>query len=217
MKLLLLVFFLFSFFILFSSFSPEASSDWILQKNENGITVYTRYAEGSKIKEVRVVNVVSSSLSGLVALLLDTKNYPQWIYGCSESKPLKIISERELYNYQITDVPWPFTDRDVVSDFKVAQDSVTKIVTFTKRCLADFIPENSSMVRIQKIASSYTLFPIGHGNVRVEMEMSIDPGGNVPAWFVNYNLVVAPYKTTEAMITQLPQYQSASYSFIREN
>jgi len=153
----------------------------------------------------------------LVALLLDTKNYPQWIYGCSESKTLKIISEKEVYNYQITDVPWPFTDRDVVSDFKVAQDSVTKIVTFTKRCMADYIPENISMVRIQKIASSYTLFPMGNGNVRVEMEMSIDPGGNVPAWFVNYNLVVAPYKTTEAMIVQLPQYQSASYSFIKEN
>jgi len=217
MKLLRLVFFSFSLFILFSSFSPEASSDWILQKNENGITVYTRYTDGSKIKEVRVVNIVSSSLSGLVALLLDTRNYPQWIYGCSESKALKIISEKELYNYQVTDVPWPFTDRDVVSDFKVAQDSVTKIVKFTKSCLADFLPEKNDMVRIQKIESSYTLTPLGHGNVQVIMQMSIDPGGNVPAWFVNYNLVVAPYKTTEAMIVQLPQYQSASYSFIQEN
>jgi hypothetical protein len=188
-----------------------------LQKNENGIVVYTRDVTDSKLKEVRVVNTVTSSLSGLVALLLDTKNYPQWIYGCSESKTLKVISEKELYNYQVTDVPWPFSDRDVVSDFKVEQDSATKIVTFTKRCIADFLPEKNSMVRIQKIASSYRLIPVGHGSVQVEMQMSIDPGGNIPAWFINYNLVVAPYKTTEAMITQLPQYQSATYSFIKEN
>src|SRR5580765_5071510 len=102
-----------------SKFSFADSTDWVLKKNENGIAVYTRYAEGSHLKEVRVVNVVESSLSGLVALLLDIKNYPNWIYACSEASVLKEINNHEQYQYQVTDVPWPVSDRDVASHIKI--------------------------------------------------------------------------------------------------
>jgi len=203
-------------FILFSSFFFSTTPDWVLQKNENGIAVYTRYQTGSSIKEIRVVNTVASSLSGMVALLFDTENYPNWIYACMESKQLKVVSEKELYNYQITDVPWPFSDRDVITHFKVEQDSVTKIITFIKTGVPDFIPEKELLVRVRRFESTYHLIPIGHDSVKVDMEMQIDPGGSIPAWLINANIVAAPYKTTEAMVSQLPQYQSTSYSFIRE-
>jgi len=216
MKFLRLFFSALFIFIFSSSFFFSTSSDWVLQKNENGIAVYTRFQTGSNVKEVRVVNTVSSSLSGMVALLLDTKNYPHWIYACRESKQLKVVSERELYNYQITDVPWPFSDRDVITHFTVQQDSVTKIVTFTKTGVPDFIPPKDPLVRVQKFESIYQFIPLPNDSVQVEMEMQLDPGGSIPAWLINANIVNAPYQTTEAMVSQLPQYQSASYSFIKE-
>jgi len=216
MKFLRLFFFSLFISILFSSFFSGTSTDWVLQKKENGIAVYTQTQAGSNLKEVRVVNTVSSSLSGMVALLLDTKNYTRWIYACRESKELRVVSEKELYNYQITDVPWPFSDRDVISHFKIQQDSLTKIVTFTKIGVPDFIPAKDPLVRVQKFESKYHFIPLPHDSVQVEMEMLLDPGGNIPAWLINANIVTAPYKTTAAMINQLPQYQSASYSFIHE-
>lgn len=199
-----------------SSFSTSDSQDWMLKKNENGITIYTRTVEGSDLKEVRVVNKVRSSLSGIVALLLDSKNYSDWMVGCKEARELKVMSDHELYNYQVTDLPWPLTDRDVVTNFKVEQDAVTRVVTFTKTAVPKFIPENSGLVRVPYLHSRYLLTPLSSDSVLVEMELHLDPGGSIPTWLINANIVAAPYKSTEQMIKRLPIYQSASYSFIKE-
>jgi ribosome-associated toxin RatA of RatAB toxin-antitoxin module len=208
----------FFFIILFSlcRISSADSTDWVLQKNENGIAVYTRYAQGTHIKEVRVVNVVESSLSGLVALLLDVKNYPNWIYACSEASVLKEINSLEQYQYQVTDVPWPVSDRDVVSHFKLQQDSITKIVTAMNTAKPEYIPKKDDRVRVQHFQSNYKFTPLPDGKVKVEFELYVDPGGNVPDWLINSNIVTAPYKTTLALIKQLPDYQKASFDFIRE-
>lgn len=202
--------------MLCSSFSGSDSQNWILKKNENGITVYTRTVAGSDLKEVRVVNRVKSSLSGMVAILLDSKNYSDWMVGCKEARILKVMSDHEFYNYQITDLPWPLSDRDVVADFKIEQDANTKIVSFTKTAMPLLIPENSGLVRVQYLHARYVLKPLSSDSVLVEMEMQLNPGGSIPAWLINANIVAAPYKSTEQMIKRLPVYQSASYSFIEE-
>src|SRR5436305_406504 len=140
MKIVCNSIFLFFVFVSLHKSSFADSTDWVLQKNENGITVYTRHAEGSHLKEVKVVNVVESSLSGLVALLLDVKNYPNWIYACSQASVLKDINKLEQYQYQVTDVPWPVSDRDVASHFKIEQDLTTKIVSVTNIGKPEYIP-----------------------------------------------------------------------------
>ena len=210
-----LVLLLFIFFSLTKS-SFADSTDWVLQKNENGITVYTRIAEGTHLKEVRVVNVVESSLSALVALLLDAKNYPNWIYACSEASVLKDINKQEQYQYQVTDVPWPVSDRDVASHFKIEQDSTTNIVSVTNTGQPEYIPSKEDRVRVPHFQSNYKFTPLGNGKVKVEFELYVDPGGSVPDWLINANIVTAPYKTTLALIKQLPKYQAASFDFIRE-
>ena len=97
--------------ILLPLFSLGNSGEWKLKKNENGIEVYTRYAENSPLKEVRVVTVVQSSLAAIVALLLDVKNYPHWIYACSEASTLNVTNDHDEYHYQVTHLPWPLSNR----------------------------------------------------------------------------------------------------------
>jgi hypothetical protein len=202
--------------LVITSFKTDDTSDWTLQKNENGIKVYTKAVEGTGIKEVRVVNKVKSSLSGMVALLLDSRNYTNWIYECTVSRPLKVVSEIEMYNYQVTDFPWPVSDRDLICNFKITQDPVTKIVSFIKTGIPEYIPEKDSYVRIKNFLSSYKLTPLSDDSVKVELEMRVDPGGGIPTWLINANIVMAPYKSTVTMLDQIPKYQSASYSFIKE-
>jgi len=205
-----------SVFILVSSFSDDNSGKWILQKSENGIVVYTRTLQGSSIKEVRVVNKVRSSFSGMVALLFDTRNYTNWIYACTESHSIKVVSPQEIYNYQVTDFPWPVSDRDLICNFKVSQDSATKIVSFIKTGIPEYLPEKTPYVRIRDFQSKYRLIPSLRDSITVELEMRVDPGGDIPTWLINSNIVMAPYKSTIAMLSHVPKYQSASYSFIRE-
>ncbi|MFI5136171.1 MAG: START domain-containing protein, partial [Chitinophagales bacterium] len=200
----------------FSSFSGVDSANWVQQKNENGIVVYTREISGSVIKEVRVVNYVKSSLSGMVALLLDTKNYTNWIYECTQSRPLKVVSAQEMYNYQVTNFPWPVSDRDLICNFKISQDSATKVVSFTKTGIPEYLPTQNPYVRIRNFESDYKLTPLPNDSVKVELQMKVDPGGDIPTWLINANIVMAPFKSTVAMIPQIPKYQSASFSFIKE-
>jgi len=194
----------------------DGASDWVLKKNENGIRVYTRPLKGYSYDQARVVNTVHSSLSGIVALLLDTKNYPNWMYGCESVATLKTISPTEFYNYQVTGLPWPLSDRDVVAHFNVTQDPTTKVVTFAKIGDEDFIPEKKGYVRVKNFRSVLTLTPISKDSVRMELEVHLDPGGNIPDWFYNENLVQSPYNTTVGTVNQLPKYQKASLSFIKE-
>ncbi len=202
--------------ILLPFFSLGDPTDWVLKKNEKGIAVYTRYAESSRLKEIRVVTEVKSSLSAIVALLLEIKNYPNWIYACSEASLLNVINNHEQYQYQVTHLPWPLSNRDVVSHLKIEQEEETKIVTVANTGEPDYIPQKKGSVRVEHFQSNYKLTPLPGGKVKVEFELFVDPGGNIPAWLINANIVAAPYKTTVAMIKQLLGYQKASVPFITE-
>ncbi len=208
-------FFLFLFiFCSVSAFTPTYI--WVLQKKENGIAVYTRPMKGYNFKEVRVVNKVKSSLTAIVALLLDTKNYPKWQYGCKETSTLKVFSEQEIYNYQITDLPWPLSDRDVVAHFLVTQDPITKVVTFSKTGMENYIPEQEGMVRVLHFQSITYLTPINKDSVQIILEMHLDAGGNIPDWVVNENVVGGPYSSTLELTKRISLYNSAKLSFIKE-
>lgn len=194
----------------------DGGATWTLKKDENGIKVYTRPLKGYSYHQARTVTKMKSSLSAVVALLLDTERYPEWMYGCESVKTLKKISDTELYNYQVTGLPWPFDDRDVVALFKVTQDPATKVVTFSKTGMPDFIPDEDNRVRVRNFNSVTTLTPISKDSVLMVLEIHLDPGGNVPSWFYNQNLVNGPYETTLATVREAANYRHARVDFIKE-
>ena len=199
------------------SYSTNETYYWHLEKNENGLKVYSRPMKGFDFREVRVVNKVKSTLAAIVAVIFDTKNYPKWVYGCSGTSTLKTLNDQEIYNYQVTDLPWPLSDRDVVSHFKVFQDPSTLIVTFSKTGMSDYIPDKEGMVRVQHFQSITVLTPLPGDSVQIELEMHLDASGNIPDWVVNDNMVAAPYNSTMSMLKRIPLYQSAYYYFIKED
>jgi len=202
-------------FILFNSSSVDPKG-WDLRKNENGIAVYTRYTTNSNIKEIWVIDTVKSSMSAVVALLLDTKNYPRWVYKCKECKTLKSISDREEYDYELTNIPWPFHDREVITDSKISQDSLTKIVTVNSIAAPDFMPDTGAAVRIRQFHSVYKLTKLTKGKIKVDYTLWGNPGGNIPTWLINASIVIGPYNSTVEINKLLPLYQSATFPFIKE-
>ena len=204
-----------SLLLFISSFSQ--SHEWKLDKDENGIKVYTRPIEGFPVDELRTETVVHAPMAAILAVIMDADNYEEWVFACSESRLVEKISDAEQYQYQVTDVPWPVTDRDVASHFLIKQDEKTKVVTVTNTGEPNHIPPKEDRVRVQHFQSNYKFTPLTNGKVKVEFELFVDPGGNVPAWLINSNIVTAPYKTTEAMVKLLPSFQTATLPFIKEN
>jgi hypothetical protein len=201
----------------FTSFINQ-DKEWVLKKEGNGVSVYSRGVDSSAVRELRAVTQIKSSLSGIVALLLDRESYPQWVYKCAKSKTLKEITNTESICYQNVVAPWPIDNRDIVLNVKVKQDNITGIVYLNSVSNPDFIPNIDSHVRVTVFKASWKLTPLKNGVVNCEYQLLFDPGGNVPAWMVNIAAVDGPFETTSNMRQMVikEKYQKTHYTFIKE-
>lgn len=177
-----------------SSLLPQ--EDWKLRKSENGISVYTRHQEGRSVDELKVESDVQAPLSTVVAVIKDAVNYKDWIYRCSESRLLKKISDFEQYEYQVNVLPFPLSNRDIVTHFTMSQDSSTRIVTTRSVGVPNYIPPVEGLVRIPLFDGGYTLIPKSNGVIHMVYSLQVEPGGHVPDWLVNMSIVAGPYEST---------------------
>ncbi len=196
-------------------FSP-GNDTWVVRKTKNNISVYTRSVITTAYKEIKITTKVKASLSTIVKALSDVDHYTDWIYNCYSATTIKKLSDSDIITYQKLKVPWPVSDRDVVSHCRIYQDSKTKIVTVTSDIVQGLIPEKDDFVRVKDFHSKYILTPQNDGFVGINYEMGTDPGGIVPAWLVNLVIVNAPYSTQENLnkLIQNPRYKTGRLSFI---
>lgn len=216
MKNFLLLPLFISLYSLTNAQPSPSSEDWKLKKNENGIMIYSRHEEGVPIDEIKVVSVLHASLSSVVAMLMDVDHYSEWIFRCTESKLLQQVSEKEQYQYQKNDAPYPVSDRDIVVHFTIWQDPKTKIVYTRSVGTPDYVPAKSGIVRIPMFDAGYILMPLPNGDVQVVYTLMLDPGGSLPNWVVNWSIITGPYETTIKMPAQVlkADYQSKKFTFI---
>lgn len=198
--------------------SQTSYQNWQLRKSENGIVVYSRDVEGSNFKELKSVFQIKTSLSSVVALLKDFDSYPQWVYRCGESKLLKKISFKESIHYQTVVAPWPVDNRDFIVHVFLNQDTVSGKIVQTGQCLPNYLPPMKDHVRIQLFNAKWTITPLQNGFLKIEYQLMVDPGGNVPAWLVNLAVVDGPFDTAVGMQGMLlkEKYLKANIPEIKE-
>src|SRR5665213_268393 len=78
-------------------------NDWNFEYNKNGIAVYTKPVPGYGANAVKLVCTLNSSMSGMVAMIVDISSYPKWIYRCQHAEILKTISPLEFIYHQETE------------------------------------------------------------------------------------------------------------------
>ncbi|MCE9540165.1 MAG: START domain-containing protein [Bacteroidetes bacterium] len=209
--------FLFVFYLGTVSFSTT-KDDWLLKKNEKGVTVYTRNSENSVFKELKAVAYLKTSISSIVGLLYDFEKYPEWVYKCGTSGTLKKISEKELIHYQTVIAPWPISNRDFIVNIKIGQDEITKVVSIKSYAKGTYIPVFPNYVRIMNFNASWTLTPQKDGSVEIVYQLLVDPAGAVPAWAMNMAIVDGPFETMNKIKERVfkEEYQKAKIPFIKE-
>ena len=92
-------------------------------------------------------------------------------------------------------MPWPLTDRDLAVESRIKMDTANSIYTVSSRPLLKTVPEKPDLVRIKKYWQKWTVQPTENGNLRVTLEGSIDPGGNLPDWAYNLLITEMPLNT----------------------
>ncbi len=191
------------FMMIFALFILVEADEWALVKEKEGVTVYTREINGSDFLEFRGETVVEASVDTLVAVLYDTPNAPAWLHQCSFGMTLEEVAFDENYIFQIYDLPFPVSNRQVVLHSRVSwtQEGVRldtqEANTYcdehqTSRCKRVV---EADLVNIERSRGYYIFTPLSENRTEVIWQQHVEPGGSIPTWLVNVLLVDIPFNT----------------------
>jgi hypothetical protein len=175
----------------------QSQPNWELQKEGDGIKVYTAGSESSKFKQFKVEADVAASAQQIPHAVTDLENNYKWFESVKKGEMIELFSKDEYIFKQVVKVPFPFKDREVVQYCTVREleDGVIRIDLKHKN---DAIPEDGDYVRMPYAVGYWILTPNGT-TTQIEYSFLADPGGNIPAWLANQFIVDNPFKTIKAL------------------
>ncbi|HSW13823.1 MAG TPA: START domain-containing protein [Solimonas sp.] len=203
---------------MFAPLAQGADEGWKLEKDKDGIQVYTRAVEGWTIREIRGVTRVPARLSSVVAVIDDVAAASELSDMVRETAIHQRQTNTRYQLYSVIKMPWPLDDRDMLNQREIRQDSGTLVVTISNVALANVVPPMADRVRITRSRQQWLLTPEREGRVLVEMRSLTDPAGPIPSSAINAMSVGVPFGTLEKLraMAQLPKYRQASLGFIKE-
>lgn len=190
--------FLILIFLLTSLAISAQEYEWKFKKETNGIKVYTRDIADSNLKALKIIMEVDISVNAIMALLMNTASYPDWVYKCSKAGPVKINTALNTVDYYQIDFPWPFSDRDLYTNTITSIDPETGVITSTSTGLADFGPERTGFVRVPSHFNQWIITPLSPSKTHLKYFLNSTPGGSIPDWLVNLAADQGPIKSMQA-------------------
>jgi len=180
--------------LFFLFFQINAQENWTLEKDQEGIKVYTRHKKGFVIKEFKAITYTSKSISELEEILEDVENYPNWVYSVSSGKLIKELgNDRTLY-YSL-DLPWPVSDRDIVIQSVKSKDNGLR---YDMTATQGGYPDQSGLVRMTSAFGSWQFIP-KDGKIEITYQFYGNPAGSIPTWMINMLIVDGPFETLKKL------------------
>lgn len=167
---------------------------WVKDTDKDGVTVYLRDYEGSKIKEFKAQTKVNAPIKSILTLLVDIKSYPKWVFNNKNSFLIENKNNKEYIYYTQIKCPKPTEDRDAVIQFKIVELSDSKCIIKTI-ALPKYIAEKTGIVRVKEFSGGWELTKINDNETLVTTQSHTEPGGTVPVWLINYFITTGPHTT----------------------
>lgn len=171
-----------------------STPEWVLEKEANGITVYTRTTVGANIKEFKAIMTTTQTMNTLEDLIEKVEDYPNWQENVTTSKLLKQLNPNEQYMHATTNIPWPIKDRDIVMHSKKTIQP-NGIVTYTLKSKTEYLEKSDAFIRITDAKGFWEFAPKNEREIQITYQFYGDPAGNLPDWIINLFIVSGPYTT----------------------
>lgn len=181
------------------SLTTLSSHAWELQPLTNDeasdVKVWTQTLEDTKFKAFKAEVTINAPLDKIVSVIRDTQNVPEWYYKSKLAKQIKRLNDHQSLNYSVTDLPWPVSDRDSVILATVTnQPDGSVLIKMTGQ--TDAYPLQDNLVRVPKLEGFWKLQPnrvdTSNPSVKVTLQISTEPGGDIPSWLVNAMVIDMP-------------------------
>lgn len=180
----------------FLSIASHAQQSWEIDKNKDGIIVYTKEEEGSAFKSFKAVVTIHAAAGEIVEILKNADDYTKW-YGYTNTSALLKEEGDTQYNYVETIFPWPYSNRDMVYRMSV-NASVNGVIKILLKGMPDYLPEKQGIVRMKKAEGYILLQPIGE-KTEVTYVFHSEPGDNIPPWLANNSIAELPFRTLSGL------------------
>ena len=165
----------------------DDQTGWELEKEKRGYTVWLKQEEGKRLKTYRVSGTFKSSRDKIINTLTDAEGYHGWFSKSNASKEVKRIGEMEYIIWSDYDMPFIYTDRDMVLHGKgeYLNDTQALIIVTSAH---DAYPAQDKYVRVKETEQAFLLEDLGNGDFRVTQQVYLDPGEDIPAGLANGRL-----------------------------
>ncbi|MEW5735332.1 MAG: START domain-containing protein [Thermodesulfobacteriota bacterium] len=171
-------------------------SGFTLIRNRNGVRTYEKRFPGTPVREFKSITIIDAPLEVIAAVLRDVPSYPEWLPQCVESKLLHQEGLFDLTIYQVSDLPWPLSDRDAVIHSNVDIDLSTGRAHARLQAVSDpAAPVRDNMVRVNDLSGEFLFEYMGRQSTRVMFSYRIDPAGNIPVSLANLAIRRLPSET----------------------
>lgn len=180
--------------VLVSVCASVAAQPWIFAREKDGIRIYTHQQENSSFKSFHGETAFRGDFKKVSGLIGDPSNLGWWAGNVKNIQVLLYEKDRQIRYYFEYQVPWPFTNRDLVTEVKIDEDSITGAKTIFSTPLPGAVPIKSGKVRVTDYWQKWTILPLENGMIHITLEGYIDPAGDVPAWLYNIVVVDIPLK-----------------------
>lgn len=192
---------LFIFILAFDLFG-FSQEDWTLEKTESSVKAYSRIKEGTDYYEFRTIFKVDADINAAKKLITNVANFKNWLPSTTESKLLKKVNDNIYYGYTVTEMPWPFSDRDLVFKTTVKKFGAKKY-KITLVGTPDYIAKDKNKVRVKDYRAEWIIKEIEPNVVKVYYQASFDPGSTYPNWMIKNSMIDARIQTSINLKKQL--------------
>ena len=190
----------------------NAQEDWELQKDKEGIKVWTKDYPNSKFKQFKATAVIESSLENVVAVFLDIENMGAWYDRIEKVTLVEKVSDLEGTYVIDFELPWPVADRISAVRSVMHYDAKTNVVTVKTRYEEGIIKESDGLV-VTDMHSEWILTQV-EGGVDIFHKGYMHPSGTLPAWIANSGVKDGPVKTLIGLRGILSEYAEVDVDFI---
>lgn len=192
--------------------------EWTLQKDENGIKIYSRVHK-SGYEMTKLEAVVDYDLHQLLAINTDVSRLKDWMDSAKGSELVLSVSPREYVVRMTWDIPAPFYDRDSVARSVITQDLPTKEVLLSYKTEKGLVATTLEYVRMDEAIGYWRYTPVSRSRTKVEYTCLTMPGGELVPFWANMKAVEAPWNTFRNMLSVLEsgKYKNTALDFIKNN
>ena len=171
-----------------STCTERFKNDWL--------RIFTCPVPSSNFLSFVAVATIDAPQHSVLSLLYDVDAATEWVWKTREMRVVQELSESDgRVVYQLVSAPWPVTDREIITRSLAYMDPESSEAFIKIECQPDFLPENSSYVRVRQMEGAWNIVPLSENSCRVIFRLHIEPAGEIPSWLANIAVIDTPYHT----------------------